>query len=183
MSTDITQSTTVASIYQAGEGLVRLFDKILLIYDGKQVYFGPMDKAYDYFYEMGYQPFLRQTTADFLVSVTDPHGRAVREGYENRVPRTADEMVAYWRSSELGKANSRQVEEVHAEMKETKGSDDWAHRYKSDARTEQARHVRKGSRFILSWPMQTRLCIKRRAQIVVGACLFHYLGGFYPWTG
>jgi ATP-binding cassette subfamily G (WHITE) protein 2 (SNQ2) len=37
---------------------------------------------------MGYKPVNRQTTPDFLVTVTDPNARIVREGYQNFVPKT-----------------------------------------------------------------------------------------------
>lgn len=60
--------TTVVSIYQAGESLYELFDKVCVIYEGKMVYFGPANKAREYFIEMGYEPANRQTTADFLVA-------------------------------------------------------------------------------------------------------------------
>jgi ATP-binding cassette, subfamily G (WHITE), member 2, SNQ2 len=61
--------TTIASIYQAGETLYELFDKVCLIYEGKMVYFGPAANARQYFVDMGYEPAERQTTPDFLVSV------------------------------------------------------------------------------------------------------------------
>ena len=60
--------TTIVSIYQAGESLDELFDKVCVIYEGKMAYFGPADQARDYFIELGYQPANRQTTADFLVA-------------------------------------------------------------------------------------------------------------------
>ena len=60
--------TTIVSIYQAGESLYELFDKVCVIYEGKMAYFGPADRARQYFIDMGYEPANRQTTADFLVS-------------------------------------------------------------------------------------------------------------------
>ena len=60
--------TTVVSIYQAGEQLFNLFDKVCLIYEGKMAYFGPAKEAKQYFMEMGYEPQNRQTTPDFLVA-------------------------------------------------------------------------------------------------------------------
>lgn len=62
--------TTVVSIYQAGEQLFKLFDKVCIIYDGKMAYFGPVREAKRYFMDMGYEPQNRQTTPDFLVTGT-----------------------------------------------------------------------------------------------------------------
>ena len=58
---------TVVSIYQAGEQLYELFDKVCVIYEGRMAYFGPANRARQYSIDMGYQPANRQTTADFLV--------------------------------------------------------------------------------------------------------------------
>lgn len=66
--TDQTRLTTVVSIYQAGEPLYELFDKVCVIYEGRMAYFGPANRARQYFVDMGYTPAHRQTTADFLVA-------------------------------------------------------------------------------------------------------------------
>jgi ATP-binding cassette subfamily G (WHITE) protein 2 (SNQ2) len=42
------------AIYQAGEQLYTLFDKVCVIYEGKMVYFGPARQARQYFIDMGY---------------------------------------------------------------------------------------------------------------------------------
>lgn len=68
IATDLVRMTTIVSIYQAGESLYELFDKVCVVYDGKMAYFGPANRARQYFIDMGYQPANRQTTSDFLVS-------------------------------------------------------------------------------------------------------------------
>lgn len=49
---------------------------------------------------MGYACPDRQTTADFLTSLTNPGERVVRDGFQNRVPRTPEDFVAYWNASQ-----------------------------------------------------------------------------------
>lgn len=167
ISTDIANTTTMASIYQAGEGLTQLFDKVLVINEGRQVYFGPTSEAVDYFTEMGYIPQDRQTTADYLVACTDAHCRKLREGYENRAPRAAEEMAHYWQNSPQGKSNHEEVEAYLQEL--SNNVDDAAVKhYKAIAREEKAKGARKGSAYIITLPMQIRLAIKRRAQIIWG---------------
>jgi ATP-binding cassette subfamily G (WHITE) protein 2 (SNQ2) len=70
IATDMDRMTTIVSIYQAGETLYQLFDKVCVIYEGKMAYFGPADQARQYFINMGYEPANRQTTPDFLVAVS-----------------------------------------------------------------------------------------------------------------
>lgn len=48
---------------------------------------------------MGYDCPPRQTTADFLTSLTNPDERTVRPGFEGKVPRTSDEFADAWRMS------------------------------------------------------------------------------------
>jgi len=167
IATDVAHATTVASIYQASENIVKLFDKTVVIYDGHIVYFGPTEKAAPYFNSLGFIPQDRQTTADFLVSVTDPFGRRINDGYESRVPRTAIEMAKVWKESELGRENEAATNAYLQELKE-KSSRDAQREYKSIAAEEHAKHVRRESKFLLSYPQQIRLAIKRRAQIVWG---------------
>ena len=57
-----------------------------------------------------YEPANRQTTADFLVAVTDPNARIPRAGFSNQ-PRTAAEFAEYFRKSPLGQANSAEIDE------------------------------------------------------------------------
>ncbi|SNX85670.1 probable SNQ2 - ABC transporter involved in multidrug resistance [Melanopsichium pennsylvanicum] len=167
ISTDIASTTTMASIYQAGEGLTQLFDKLLVINEGRQVYYGPTSEAVEYFNDMGYVPQDRQTTADFLVACTDAMGRKVRDGYEKRVPRTADEMARYWQESPQGQKNRQEVEAYLHELKSNVDNAAVKH-YKEVAREEKAKGARKGSAYIITIPMQIRLAIKRRAQIIWG---------------
>ena len=68
IATDVARMSTLVSIYQAGESLYELFDKVCVIYEGKMAYFGPANRARQYFIDMGFEPANRQTTADFLVA-------------------------------------------------------------------------------------------------------------------
>lgn len=49
---------------------------------------------------MGYICPPRQTTADFLTSLTNPSERVIAPGFETKVPRTADEFAQRWALSE-----------------------------------------------------------------------------------
>jgi ATP-binding cassette, subfamily G (WHITE), member 2, PDR len=49
---------------------------------------------------MGFECPPRQTTADFLTSLTNPDERIIRPGFENRVPRSPEEFADEWRMSQ-----------------------------------------------------------------------------------
>ncbi|KAI6026023.1 ABC-2 type transporter-domain-containing protein [Pisolithus marmoratus] len=165
LATDLSKCTTIASIYQAGQQLYDLFDKVCLVSEGRMVYFGPTKDAKQYFIDMGYEPFNRQTTADFLVGVTDPNARKVREGFTGVPPRTAEEMASYFNLSEFAERNRSDVESYYAtyvnkpEVREA---------YEVDARAEHARHAPDSKPYVTSIPMQVRAVMRRRWQILKG---------------
>lgn len=119
IATDLVKVSTIASIYQAGENLFNTFDKVCLIYEGRMVYYGPANLARQYFIDMGYTPKPRQTTPDFLVSVTDPLGRTtVTADNDTRntemrgrpVPQTPAEFEEYYNASNIHDINHADVE-------------------------------------------------------------------------
>ena len=80
-----------------------------LLYEGRQIYFGPTESAADYFYDLGFARPRRATTPDFLTSLTNAAERIVREGFEDRVPRSPDEFAAAWRSSRQARTTMEEV--------------------------------------------------------------------------
>ncbi|WFD34808.1 hypothetical protein MCUN1_001652 [Malassezia cuniculi] len=167
ISTNICRTATIASIYQAGENITQLFDKVMVLNQGRLVYFGPLAYATAYFKSIGYLPQDRQTTADFLVACTDENGRRIRPGYEATVPRTPDEQARAFRESQIGRANRAEVDNYISTvlMHQNKPN---ANKYIGLARDERAKHTPRGGKFLLSWPMQVRLAVRRRALIAWG---------------
>ncbi|KDN40770.1 hypothetical protein RSAG8_07945, partial [Rhizoctonia solani AG-8 WAC10335] len=155
IATDVGRATTVVTIYQASESLYKLFDKVCVIYAGKQIYFGSAERARQYFIDMGWEPAPRQTTSDFLVAVTDPLARTPRAGWENRVPRTADEFAAYWAKS---KKDRRITPRPRGKIQH----------YKESARAERAKTAHPKSAYTVSLAMQVRGIMLRRLQILRG---------------
>jgi ATP-binding cassette, subfamily G (WHITE), member 2, SNQ2 len=80
VTTDVLGQTTFVSLYQAGEGIYHLFDKVIVIDKGRQVYFGPASEARPYFEGLGYKSLPRQSTADYLTGCTDPNERQFAYG-------------------------------------------------------------------------------------------------------
>ncbi|THG96948.1 hypothetical protein EW026_g4983 [Hermanssonia centrifuga] len=98
--TDILGQTTFATLYQAGEGIYELFDKVLVLDKGRQVYFGPPSEARAYFEQLGYKSLPRQSTADYLTGCTDPNERQFAPGRsEDDVPTTPQELEEAFHNS------------------------------------------------------------------------------------
>jgi ATP-binding cassette subfamily G (WHITE) protein 2 (SNQ2) len=118
--TNTANVSTVVALYQASENLFDLFDKVILIEDGKCSFFGPGQDAKAYFERLGFECPPRWTTPDFLTSVSDPHARRIKEGWEDRIPRTATEFQAAYRQSEIYKRNLADIKSFEGETEAQK---------------------------------------------------------------
>ena len=103
----------------------------------------------------------RQTTGDFLTSVTNPQERRPRDGYENKVPRTPDEFEAYWKNSAEFKTCLDEIDNAGKEDHEGKET---LEAFRESRHQAQSRHVRPKSSYTVSTPMQVRLCMTRAYQ-------------------
>lgn len=171
LATDTFNLTTIVSFYQAGESLYKHFNKVCVIHEGRMVYFGPADKARQYFIDMGYEPANRQTTADFLVAVTDPNGRIPRAGISTQ-PRSSTEFADYFLKSNIGAQNRQEVDSYVAEFV---GKPALAEAYKESAQAEFEGANRMKSPYLLSIPQQVRALMKRRVQIIRGNPLVTFI--------
>lgn len=159
IASDIGAMSQAVAIYQASQAIYDLFDKAIVLYEGRQIYFGPASLARQFFETMGWYCPSRQTTGDFLTSVTNPRERKSREGFERLVPRTSHEFEAYWkRSQEYAKCMQR-VREHESGLKDTALYD-----MREAKKGQQARHVRPKSPYLISTWMQIRLCTRRAYQ-------------------
>ncbi|RMZ87063.1 hypothetical protein DV736_g5713, partial [Chaetothyriales sp. CBS 134916] len=115
--TDISNRTTLVTLYQAGEEIYELMDRTLVIEAGRMIFQGPANKARQYFIDLGFHCPERQTTADFLTSVADPNERQFRDGMEASAPKTPEELEAAFRASDFFKQTLVDVEQYEAKIK------------------------------------------------------------------
>ncbi|KAL9111781.1 MAG: hypothetical protein Q9227_003840 [Pyrenula ochraceoflavens] len=165
LSTSLAGSTALVAIYQASQAIYDVFDKVCVLYEGRQIYFGNIHAAKDFFVEMGFHCPERATTADFLTSLTSPAERQARDGFESKVPRTADEFAERWRNSA---DRARLIEEIESFEEKFPVGGEQLQRFQQSRRAEQAKHQRPQSPYTLSVPMQVGLCVKRGFQRLRG---------------
>ncbi|KAI9367540.1 ABC-2 type transporter-domain-containing protein [Aspergillus egyptiacus] len=158
LSTEYTGSTAVVAIYQASQAIYDVFDKAIVLYEGRQIYFGSASDARRFFIEMGFECPDRQTTADFLTSLTSPTERLVRQGYEDRVPRTPDEFATRWQQSE---ERQRLLAEIEAFQNEFPLNSSKLEEFNRSRAAEKAKGTRARSPYTLSYFGQIRLCLSR----------------------
>ncbi|WLF81865.1 ATP-binding cassette transporter snq2 [Lodderomyces elongisporus] len=163
-STKILKTTSFVSIYQAGENIYECFDKVTVLYHGRQIYFGPANKAKKFFEKMGWQCPPRQTTAEFLTALTDPIGRFAKPGWENKVPQTAEEFESYWLRSEEYKLLLDEIDEFNNSI----DVDEVRKEYYHSVQQEKMKGARQSSPFTISYLQQLKLCAKRSVQRIWG---------------
>ncbi|KAF4624221.1 hypothetical protein G7Y89_g13953 [Cudoniella acicularis] len=144
-------SVVLMSIYQTSEAQYKNFDQVMLLYEGRQIYFGPTALAADYFKDVGFEKPSHLPTADFLTSLTNPAERVIREGYQGRVPRTPEEFAVTWRQSKQAKGILQEIcdfEAAHPLLKP----------YEAGARTSST------TRMMISIHLQILVCLRRGIQ-------------------
>lgn len=164
LAADLDSSAHAVAAYQASQAIYNLFDKATVLYEGRQIYYGSTRKAKAFFERQGWYCPPRQTTGDFLTSVTNPIEREPRKDMESQVPRTPAEFEDYWHKSpeyqELKREMAAHKEEDAAQSEEK------LREFQLQKHQEQAAHTRGRSPYMLSVPMQIKLNTKRAYQRV-----------------
>lgn len=146
--------------YQAGEGIYDLFDKVLVLDKGRQVFFGPPSEARAYFEQLGYKSLPRQSTADYLTGCTDPNERQFAEGKsEDDVPTAPDELEEAFLESKYAKTMQDSIRQYATAM-ETEKLDQIA--FREAVAAEKKRGVSKKSPYTVGFVGQVGALTKRQ---------------------
>ena len=164
--TDVSDRTTITTLYQAGEDIYRLMDKVLVIEEGRMIYQGPIGEAREYFINLGFHAPDRQTTPDFLTSVGDPNERVIREGWEDRIPRTPEDLEKAFKNSDAYARVLAEVAEYEKYLKESDFAD--AKRFQKSVTEQKSRTVSKRSNYTVSFWRQVLACTKREFWLIWG---------------
>jgi ABC-type multidrug transport system ATPase subunit len=99
--TDIMQKTTIATLYQASDSIFDLFDKVMVLDEGRCIYFGPTAEAKTYFTDLGFHCPSRKSTPDFLTGLCNLNEREVRSDFEGQVPMNGVQFEKAYKESKL----------------------------------------------------------------------------------
>ncbi|KAJ5671108.1 hypothetical protein N7507_000235 [Penicillium longicatenatum] len=158
LGADLLQTAATVAIYQAPQAAYDMFDKVLILCHGRQIFFGPVNEAREYFEKMKFDCPKRQTTPDFLTSMTSPIERRVREGFENQTPRTPDDFASLWAPSPERQSLLVEIDQYNHDHP-MRGPDFDA--FQESLSLQQARSQRQKSPYTLSYWQQIRLCLWR----------------------
>ncbi|KAJ3334240.1 hypothetical protein HDU93_008082, partial [Gonapodya sp. JEL0774] len=115
-STTLSQ-TTIVHISQTSDSIFQLFDRVLLLAQGRTIYIGPASRAQAYFQELGLRMLPRQSVPDFLNSVTELKERVLAEGVNPAtVPSSPVEFEKAWLASQDYRSMLRELDSVQNTM-------------------------------------------------------------------
>lgn len=155
---DVFGASTCVAIYQAPQAAYETFDKVTVLYEGRQIYFGPSHEARGYFERLGFVCPASQTTPDFLTSMTSASERRIKAGFENSTPRSSDDFARRWKESPERRQLLADIS-AYDQANPLKGP---SHGQFTQSRTlEKSKRQRKTSPYNLSYWSQIKLCMWR----------------------
>ena len=158
--TNVFKMTTFVSLYQASENIYSQFDKVLVIDEGRQVYFGPTNEARGYFESIGFKEKPRQTTPDYLTGCTDPFEREYKDGRsETDAPSTPDQLYQAFNESALG---SQLNDEMAAYRKIINNDNEIFNDFEAANREAKQKHASKSSIYDATFWTQIWALLKRQ---------------------
>jgi ATP-binding cassette subfamily G (WHITE) protein 2 (PDR) len=149
---------SMVAIYQAPQQAYDTFDKVCVLYEGRQIYFGPARQAQGYFERLGFVCPEGQSTPDFLTSMSSPSQRTASHGLEDRVPRTPDDFAKAWVNSTERKELLGHISDYNAEHPPMADS---FQKFAEQRRLEKSRKQRVRSPYNMSLWRQIQLCLWR----------------------
>ncbi|KAI9146718.1 ATPase [Paramyrothecium foliicola] len=162
---DILGTTACVALYQASQDAYNVFDKVIVLYEGRQIYFGRTTEAKAYFEALGFVCPEQQTTADFLTSMTSHQERVIRPGFEGKTPRTPEDFANAWKNS---KDRSQLDADITRYMADHPFNDKHYNEFLASRRQDQSRNQRHNSPFTLSYWGQFRLTLWRSWLLFIG---------------
>ncbi|KAL6229440.1 hypothetical protein BDW75DRAFT_245735 [Aspergillus navahoensis] len=161
--TDILGLTTIVTLYQAGNGIYELFDKALVLDEGRQIFYGPASSAKPFMESLGFGYTNGANVADYLTGVTVPTERKILPGFEGSFPRTHDELLAVYQKSPICQKMMIEYDYPTTPVAEKRTS-----AFKESVALEKDNRLPKDSPLTTGFPHQLKACVIRQYQIIWG---------------
>ncbi|KAJ5902715.1 hypothetical protein N7495_003243 [Penicillium taxi] len=160
--TDVLGLASIVTLYQAGNGIYDLFDKVLVLDEGEEIYYGLMSEARPFLEANGFVCREGANVADYLTGVTVPTEREIKPGYENSFPRTARDIRSSYEATPIFQQMIREEEEY------PKTAAERTQAFKETVTMEKQKIFGRESVFTISLYQQILACIVRQYQILKG---------------
>lgn len=161
--TDTLNLSTVVTLYQAGNGIYDLFDKVLVLDEGEQIFYGTREQARPFMEEAGFICREGSNIADYLTGVTVPTERRIRDGFESRFPRNAEALRAEYEKSPIYTEMVADYSYPDSDLARERTEE-----FKQGVAFETSKTLPKNSPFTVGFYDQVKICVQRQYQILWG---------------
>ncbi|KAK0614906.1 ABC-2 type transporter-domain-containing protein [Bombardia bombarda] len=161
--TDVLGLASIVTLYQAGNGIYDLFDKVLVLDEGKEVFYGPIKEAKPFVEALGFVCRDGANVGDFLTGLTVPTERVVRPECENTFPRNADMLKAAYEQSDI--FTRMTAEYNYPTTEETKEK---TRLFQEGVALDKNKKLPSNSPYTVGFLEQVKACVERQYQIVWG---------------
>lgn len=161
--TDILGVSSIVTLYQAGNGIYDLFDEVLVLDAGKQIFYGPREIAKPWFQDLGFEYTTGANHADFLTGVTVPSERKIREGYEHTFPRTADDIRSAYQTSQIYRDMQKKLS-----FPDSESARSFTTEFKEAVEIDKHKSLPKHSSMTTPYMTQIQTLVKRQYQMMMG---------------
>ncbi|KAK0641047.1 ABC-2 type transporter-domain-containing protein [Cercophora newfieldiana] len=161
--TDILGLSTIVTLYQAGNGIYELFDKVLLLDIGKEVFYGPLNEARPFMEGLGFVCREGSNVADYLTGALVPTERLIRPSYEKRFPRNADALRSEYEASDISKRMASEYDYPTTDIAKQRTA-----AFQELLAIEKHKHLPDNSPLTVGFATQVKAAIDRQYQIIWG---------------
>lgn len=149
--------------FQAGNGIYDLFDKVLVLDEGKQVFYGTREQARPFMESLGFLCSDGANVADFLTGVTVPSERQIKPEFESRFPRNNIELHEAYQRSDTKPEMERELD-----YPTTDDAKENTRLFREAISLDRSQRLPKSSPMTVSFPQQVKACVIRQYQIIWG---------------
>lgn len=158
---DVTGITSIVTLYQAGNGIYELFDKVLVLDGGKQIFYGPRHEAAPFMEALGFICQDGANTADFLTGVTVPTERKTKA--DKLFPTSAEEIRKQYEASRIYESMVTEYD-----YPQTTKAMEKTDMFVEAVKLEKDGSLGRNNPMTVSFAAQLTTCIKREYQILWG---------------
>lgn len=161
--TDVFGLASIVTLYQAGNGIYDLFDKVLVLDEGKEIFYGPLEEGRPFMEELGFICDDGANVADFLTGVTVPTERKVRQEKESIFPRNANAIREAYESSPIYRKMRSELD--YPSTAEAKQKTD---QFAAGIVQDKDKRLSHNNPMTVGFVSQIRACVSRQYQILLG---------------